>query len=109
MRESSIKGHTDDEDTGASHIREGCQRCYCSAWRDLVNQYKYLQGGCKEDGASGAQCQDQRQWAQVKHRKVCLNTVLTVKVTEPWHRVPREVVKSLFSEIETHVDMIAGN
>ena len=40
---------------------------------DLRNAYKYLQGGCQEDGArllSGAQRQDKGQWAQTAAEEV---------------------------------------
>lgn len=41
---------------------------------DLLTEYKYLKEVCREDRVrlflSGAQCQDQRQWAQAKAQEV---------------------------------------
>jgi len=40
---------------------------------DLISAYKYLQGGCQEDGAkifSSAQRQDKGQWAQTEAEEV---------------------------------------
>ena len=58
---------------------------------DLINAYKSLQGRCQEDGArlfSGA---------QHKHKKFHLNmrkNFFTLRVTEHWNRLPREIVDS---------------
>lgn len=45
---------------------------------------------------------------KLEHRKFHQNTrkkFFTVRVTEPWHRVPREVVQSSSLEIlKTHLD-----
>jgi len=67
--------------------------------RDVINVYKYLKRGCKEDGARlfsvvpGAR----RRGCGHKpgHRRFRMNTrqhFFTVRVTEQWHRMPREAV-----------------
>ena len=77
--ESPVKGHEDEEGTGAPLLWEEAEGAGdCSAWRrdgseDLVNVCEYLRGGYKGDGArlfSGAQWQDQRPWAHTETREV---------------------------------------
>ncbi|KFV73013.1 hypothetical protein N308_11271, partial [Struthio camelus australis] len=50
---------------------------------------------------------------KLKHRQFHLNlrqNFLTVRVAEPWNRLPREVVESPSLEIfKTHLDVILGN
>ncbi|KFV78765.1 hypothetical protein N308_01144, partial [Struthio camelus australis] len=50
---------------------------------------------------------------KLKHRKFHLNlrkNFLTVRVTEHWNRLPREVVESpLLKVFKTHLDAILGN
>jgi len=68
---------------------------------DLINAYKYLQGGCQEDGAKlfsvvpSDRTKDSRH--KLKHRKFRLNmrkNFFPLRVMEPWNRLPREVVES---------------
>jgi len=68
---------------------------------DLTNVYKYLKGGCQEDGARlSSVVPSNRTWDnghKLKHRKFHLNmkkNFFPLRVTEPWNRLPREVVYS---------------
>ena len=81
---------------------------------DLINAYKYLQGGCQEDGArlfsvvSSNRTRDKGH--KLKHKKFHLNTrknFFPLRVMERWNRLPRGVVESPSLEIfKTHLDVV---
>jgi len=73
---------------------------------DLINAYKYLKGGCQEDGARlfslvpSDRTRGNRH--KLKHRKFYLKTrkyFFPLRVTEQWHRLHRDVVDSPSLEI----------
>jgi len=73
---------------------------------DLRNASKYLQGGCQEDGARLCSVVPSNRTRgtghKLKQRKLQLNTrknFFLLRVTEPWLRLPREVVESPSLEI----------
>jgi len=73
---------------------------------DLRNAFKYLQGGCQEDGARLFSVVPSNRTRgnghKLRHRKFQLNTrknFFPLRVTEHWNRLPREVVDSPSLEI----------
>ncbi|GAB0182110.1 hypothetical protein GRJ2_000676300 [Grus japonensis] len=84
---------------------------------DLINAYKYLKGGCLEEGArlfsmvpsDRTRCSGHKH----EHRKFHLNmrkNIFTLRVTEHWNRLPREVVDAPSLEVfKTRVDGALGN
>ncbi|KAK4827392.1 hypothetical protein QYF61_017797 [Mycteria americana] len=84
---------------------------------DLINVYKYLKGGCKEDRARLFSVVPSNRTIgnghKHKHRRVPLNIrkhFFTVRVTEHWQRLSREVVASPCLEIlKNCLNTVLGN
>jgi len=81
---------------------------------DLINAYKYLKSGCQEDGlrlfSVVPSDRTRGKGHKLKQRKLQLNmrkNFFTLRVTEPWHRLPREAVESPSLKIfQTHLDAV---
>lgn len=71
---------------------------------DLTNVYKYLRCGRQRDLANffSVVCGDRTRWSKMEHRKLRTNmpkNFFTVRVTERWNKLPREVAESPSLEI----------
>ena len=81
---------------------------------DLLYASKCLKGGCLEDGAKlfSVVPSDRKRGNghKLRHRKFRLNmrkNFFPLRVTEPWNRLPREVVESPSLEIfQTRLDKV---
>jgi len=81
---------------------------------DLINGYKYLKGGCEEDGARLFSVvpsdMTRGNGHKLKHWKFRLNTrknFFPLREMEPWHRLPREVMDSPSLEVfQTRLDKV---
>jgi len=80
---------------------------------NIIKAYKYLQGECQDDGFrlfSMLPSDRTRSYGyKLKHKKFHTNmsNIFTLRVTEHWNRLPREVVESHSLEIfKTGLDTV---
>jgi len=84
---------------------------------DLINMHKYLKEECTDRGGRLFSVvpsdRTRGNGHKLKHRRFPLNIrkhFFTLRVTEHWHRLPREVLESPSMGIfKSHLDTVLGN
>jgi len=72
---------------------------------DLIYAYKYLKGGCQEDGVKLFSVVPSDRTRGNGH-KLKQKNFFPLRVMEPWNRLPREVVESPLEIFKTRLDKV---